>query len=269
MTAKVTHVWIIIPPEKQPSLLSRLKSRLADADTTSQIGARPATALSILLQQWQWQVTWSDEYLFLTGYQRNHLDIEHDPVLESAVGCALPGSFLQGYSDNNVQWQVRYSESGRRLVLGEAIFPRDPAWDQQSRSLLLIREATPDDLGALSALSPAVRLERGSILLAEHAGKVQAFLQYHPSGEVETAVLTHLATRVNGRHNGYPQRLVQTLQSRYRGLVALATRPMHRRIYRVLGFVQIEQTHRFIWLRPGSQILSPESQELDHLTREE
>ena len=188
-------------------------------------------------------------HVYLIGYS-SVLSLETDRVLESAVGCVLPGSFLQGYVNEATPWMLRYYASHKTLVYGSSLFPRDPAWQQDAQSLLWVRNATPEDRVQIATLSPlSVDPQQGTLLVAERAGTIFAFLQYHVShNALQTAIITRLATVPNGRKKyGYPQALVASLQQQYQAVVVAS---MHggrlssdyHRMWRALGFNKMEPT---------------------------
>jgi hypothetical protein len=238
----VTSVFLAISQEKILSLLRKLsvnpESFVIPQD------AQLAPLLVECLQKHGWIAEQSLDEVYVTGYHSSELQLEQNLVLDSAIGCARAGSFIQGYADeNNEQWQLRYDEKARTLVKGSVVFPYSSTWEQHSRSLTWIREMRLQDSERIAALSPLpLDPGTGTVLVALVGGIVRAFVQYHPvPGEEQAVMITRITTRPSGRkQGGYPQALVAHLQRRFpivmvRRLPANAESD-YRRVWNQLGY---------------------------------
>jgi hypothetical protein len=262
----VTTVFIVIPPDKVLPMLEALRA----ADHQLGDESPPAERLMAFLRRALWQVHQTpDGQVYLTGYSGEALDLQRDPILVHAVGHACAGSFIQGYSQDNTQWLIRYYKERKTLVHGNITFPGEPAWGRQARSLIWVREAQQGDLPSLMSLSPLpIDWGQGTILVAERAGRVLAFLQYHSHPQdAQTGVITRLATQPNGRIQGYPQAIVTYLKKIFRSLIvtplqAASASSDYKRMWRALGFVQQElgeeskrKSPQFYYTWPGPRDL--------------
>ena len=237
----VTQTSLVLPGEHISLMGARLVQLLEQAQSSpGEIkGFGERERLPSLLHLLGWRTEWqSDGSLKLVEYTGEGLDLEHDPVLESAVGCVRAGCFIAGYGEGNAQWQIRYSASSKQQVCGSVIFPRDREWERHFRSMLILREGAPSDLPQLATLSPrAAAIAKEQLLVAERGDRIVAFLAYHTEQD-GTGVITHIATIVNGRRYGYPQALVTHLQRRYQALSIMTTKRDYTRVWKALGFAR-------------------------------
>lgn len=231
----VTTANILIPPESFSPLVNKLSVQResgADEQALQQV-------IHTFLAQRSWVVhLLPDGRLHVQGREHPLITLVGDSVLSCLVGCAVAGSFVQGYGPQNLQWQLRYYASHSQLVFGEVTFPYERGWDTLVRSLLLLREATNDDLPALQSLTAQpVDLDAGTVLVAEVGRKLVAFVQYHSQpGDPAVQVITRVAMQPNGRRNGYPQALIAGLQRRFPHLLAVSVNPDHAPLWRAMGF---------------------------------
>lgn len=236
----VTRVFLLLAPERVIPMLEALQAHLGRPCDAVAASTRPAVELIELLRQEGWMAErHPDGSVLISGCRRAMADLKRDPVLESAVCCVSAGSSLQGFAADNLQWQIRYYEAGRRFAVGTVCFPPEPEWDQLFRSLLIIREAQAGDRELLAALSPLpIDLGAGPILLAERADRVVAFVQYRPhAARPQASTITRLATQVRGRNYGYPHALIAELQRRFTRLeVSLHLNVDHKRTWKEMGF---------------------------------
>ena len=237
----ITKISLVLPSEhisqmgtRLVQLLEQLQGSPGDSESS-----REHERLPSLLRVFGWRTEWqTDGSLKLVEYTGEGLDLEHDPVLESAVGCVRAGCFIEGYCEGNTQWQIRYYTSSKQRVCGSVVFPREPEWQRHFRSMLILREGEPSDLPQLATLSPrAAAIAQEQLLVAERGARIVGFLTYHTEQE-QTCVITHIATIVNGRRYGYPQALVTHLQRRDQALLIMATKRDYARVWKALGFAR-------------------------------
>lgn len=237
----ITRISLVIPSVLASQMHTHLVRAIEQMENPPAVseGLAGYEQLPSLLLLCGWRTEWLlDGSLKLVDYTREAFDPEHDPVLESAVGCVRAGCFIEGYSEDNIQWQIRYLASNKQLVFGQVTFPRDPEWEQHFRSMLILREGKPSDLPQLAALSPrGTAITQEQILVAERGDRIVGFLTYHSEQE-RTGIITNIATVVNGRRYGYPQALVTSLQQRYQVLLIRITKRDYRRVWKALGFAR-------------------------------
>src|SRR5438067_1422584 len=129
----ITKISLVLPREhisqmgaRLVQLLERLQGSPGDSESS-----REHERLPSLLRIFGWRTEWqTDGSLKLVEYTGEGLDLEHDPVLESAVGCVRAGCFIEGYCEGNTQWQIRYYTSSKQRVCGSVVFPREPEWER-------------------------------------------------------------------------------------------------------------------------------------------
>lgn len=246
---RVTTVQIIIPTEQIATLLERLTQELPREEQNNEIldcrNTREALIKLLGLLNWN-AIDLPDGRTKILQYMGETLDLEHDALLKSARGMVPPGSFIEGYSEENQQWQLRYHLSHTTLVHGTLVFPRDPVWESLTRTFTRVRDAYPVDLPQLEVfIHRPLDWTEGHILVVEHAHGIRAFLQYHFHPQVEqTAIVTRIATHPLGRKDGYPQILVKELQQRYTHILIEHPPSNYKREWRKIGFLVVKKEEK-------------------------
>ena len=260
MNRSLTTVFLAIAPEKQLLLLHRLAP-----ETWSVIAECEApTHLLAHLQHQGWDAELGqDGAIYVTASQHSALDIEQNPLLQHAAGCASAGSVVQGYGEANEQWQLRYADNACTLVKGGVVFPALSTWEQQTRALLWVRELRPADHAQIAALHTRPLDPRaGTVLVALKGGVIQAYMQYQAEPvAAQTAIITRVATQVHGRHYGYPQAIVKHLQRHYQMLIiarhSAHVRAGYQHVWKQTGFVECSSgslAGTFVWHAPHQSI---------------
>jgi ribosomal protein S18 acetylase RimI-like enzyme len=265
----ITKISLVIPGQHISHMCHRLTQLQAGLESArgGESSLDERDRLAHLLGLRRWRTEWlTDGSLKLVEYTGTGFDPEHDSVLESAVGCVHAGCFIEGYGEENVQWQIRYAASSKQLVYGRVAFPRESEWERHFRSMLILREGRPSDLPQLAALSPiAPSIMQEQLLVAERGDRIVGFLTYY--GEEErTGVITHIVTIVNGRRYGYPQALVIHLQQRYQALLIMTTKRDYTRVWKALGFARRSSLFEagdpgvkeyYLWPAPAQEHAAP------------
>ena len=218
----ITKIPLVIPGPHISHMCHRLTQLQEGLESArgAEISLDERERLPHLLGLLGWRTDWqSDGSLKLVEYTGESLDLENNPVLESAAGSVRAGCFIEGYGEGNVQWQIRYYTSSKQQVCGSIAFPRAARMGEAfSLDAHPARGQRCRPAANLSTLSPrALAFTQEQLLVAERGDKTVGFLAYHGE-EGRTGVITHIATVVNGRRYGYPQALVTHLQHQFQEL---------------------------------------------------
>jgi hypothetical protein len=254
---------MIIPTEQISTMLELLAQERPKEEQDAEILDRRNTqeALIKLLGMLNWNaIDLPDGRMKVLQYTGETLDLEHDAVLKCAIGIVLPGSLIEGYSEGNQHWQLRYHLFHTTFVHGTTVFPRDPDWENLTRTFTLVRNASPGDQPQLEGfIRRPLDWTEGHILVAEHANGIRAFLHYHFHQQIEqTAIVTRIITHPLGRRYGYPQSLVKALQQRSTRVLIEHPSPNYKREWRKLGFFVINKEEKtkfrcpadtFVWTK--------------------